>query len=242
MTTADTGTILRRVQALLAKADSTEFEEEAETLRVKANELIARHSISAAMLAAEGRQADDLNKIEIRITGAYSHNQATLLHYIAQIFNCKTVAHPTSAGSKTIGEVSVVGYQSDLDIVQGLFQIINTQAVHGCARTLVPHWEHGRSYRNSWWHGFNRTIFSRLKSAHTAAVAQAEDTSSGTSAALVLVGRAKRVELYRDELFSNLRTSKRVARSNTGYGDGKQAGARADIGQSRIGGQRVAIR
>lgn len=243
MTAADTGTILRRVQALLAKADSTEFEEEAETLRVKANELIARHSITAAMLAAEGRWTDDLNKIEIWITGAYSHNQATLLHYIAQIFNCKTVAYPTARGSKTLGKVIVVGYQSDLDVVQGLFQILNTQAVHGCARAVVPYYEHGRSYRNSWWHGFNRTIFSRLKSAHTAAVAQAEDTSSGTSAALVLVDRAARVERYRDELFSNLRKSaKRVARSEQGYVSGKRAGARADIGQSRIGGQRAAIR
>lgn len=242
MTAADTPTILRRVQALLAKADSTEFEEEAETLRVKANELIANHGVSAAMLAAEGRQADELGKIEIKISGAYSHNQATLLHYIAQIFNCSTVAHPVKAGSRTIGKATLVGYQSDLDIVAGLFQIINTQAVHGCARTTVPYYEHGRAYRNSWWFGFNRVIFARLKAAHTAAVQETPATSSGTSAELVLVDRAAKVEAYRKELFSRTRTTQRHSRSNTGYNVGKQAGARADIGQSRIGGQRAAIR
>jgi hypothetical protein len=242
MTAADTPTILRRVQALLAKADSTEFEEEAETLRVKANELITRHSISAAMLAAEGRQADALAKIEIKISGAYSHNQATLLHYIAQIFNCSTVAHPVKAGSRTIGKCTVVGYHSDLDIVEGLFQIINTQAVHGCARAVVPYYEHGRAYRNSWWFGFNRVVFARLKQAHTTAVQEASASSSGASAELVLVDRAAKVEAYRKELFAHTRTTHRQSRSNIGYGAGKQAGARADIGQSRVGGSRTAIR
>ena len=242
MTTADTGTILRRVQALLAKADSTEFEEEAEALRVKANELIATHSITATMLAAEGRSADALGKVIIYFTGAYTHNQASLLTGIANVFNCKAVHYAAPGGRKTLDKAVVVGYSSDLDVVEGLFRIINMQAVHECAQTIPPAWEHGRTYRNSWWFGFNRVVHGRLKKAHATAVRQASATSNGISAALVLVDRAAKVEAYRDEIFSNLRTSKRHARSSFGYCDGKAAGARADIGQSRVGGQRSALR
>jgi hypothetical protein len=242
MTTADTGTILRRVQALLAKADSTEFEEEAEALRVKANELIATHGISAAMLAAEGRQADALGSIKVEFSGAYTHNQAVLLGVIARVFSCKCVQH-SMPGRRTVSSMTVVGYDSDLEIVNGLFQIINTQGMHGCASATPPPWEHGRTYRNSWWFGFNREISDRLKAAHASAMAQAQATSDGTSAALVLVDRSKRVEAYVGELFPSLgKVGRRTARSSSGYSSGRQAGARADIGQGRVGGSRTAIR
>jgi hypothetical protein len=43
---------LERVRALLAKAESTEFDEKAEALTEKAQELMTRYSIDAALLAA----------------------------------------------------------------------------------------------------------------------------------------------------------------------------------------------
>jgi hypothetical protein len=47
--------MLSRVRALLAKAESTEFPEEAEALSSRAQELMARHSIDDAFLAAAGQ-------------------------------------------------------------------------------------------------------------------------------------------------------------------------------------------
>ena len=46
------GRVLDKVRALLAKAESTEFEEEADALTAKAQELMARHAIDQAMVAA----------------------------------------------------------------------------------------------------------------------------------------------------------------------------------------------
>jgi hypothetical protein len=59
MTDTTSHKMLERVRALLAKADSTNFPEEAETFRAKADELMTRHSISqwAVEQAEAGRSA-----------------------------------------------------------------------------------------------------------------------------------------------------------------------------------------
>lgn len=49
---ADEPRMLTRIRALLAKAEATGFPEEAEALTTKAQELMARHSIDEALLAA----------------------------------------------------------------------------------------------------------------------------------------------------------------------------------------------
>ncbi|MFD0330099.1 DUF2786 domain-containing protein [Streptacidiphilus monticola] len=50
--------MLGRIRALLAKAESTDFPEEAEALSAKAQELMARHSIDAALLSARSGRAE----------------------------------------------------------------------------------------------------------------------------------------------------------------------------------------
>ncbi|RST20878.1 bifunctional 3'-5' exonuclease/DNA polymerase [Streptomyces sp. WAC04770] len=50
--------MLTRIRALLAKAEATGFPEEAEALTAKAQELMARHSIDEALLAARSHSTD----------------------------------------------------------------------------------------------------------------------------------------------------------------------------------------
>ena len=49
---ADGDRALRRIRGLLAKAESTDFPEEAEALTAKAQELMTRHAVDAALLEA----------------------------------------------------------------------------------------------------------------------------------------------------------------------------------------------
>src|ERR1035437_9378523 len=51
--------ILGKIRALLAKAESTEFTEEAEALSARAQELMAKYSIDHALLAAEAGRKDE---------------------------------------------------------------------------------------------------------------------------------------------------------------------------------------
>src|SRR3546814_6950063 len=75
---------LRRVQAMLAKAESTQFPAEAEALLAKAQELMSRHAIDEAMLQSAGRAASDaVTTTAVVTTAPYAGAQASLLGAIA---------------------------------------------------------------------------------------------------------------------------------------------------------------
>src|SRR3546814_127112 len=70
---------LRRVQAMLAKAESTQFPAEAEALLAKAQELMSRHAIDEAMLQSAGRAASDAVTTTVVVTTApYAGAKASL--------------------------------------------------------------------------------------------------------------------------------------------------------------------
>src|SRR5262249_42684844 len=68
--------ILERVRALLAKAESTEFSEEAETFTAGAQKLMARHSIDYALLAHRGGHQDGTVGRRIPIDNPYEAPKA----------------------------------------------------------------------------------------------------------------------------------------------------------------------
>jgi hypothetical protein len=87
--------LLAKVRALLAKAESTTFETEAEALTAKVQELMARHRIDRALLDAGGHQPDE-QPIGRRIgtENPYADAKAALLGKVARADGCKAVWSP----------------------------------------------------------------------------------------------------------------------------------------------------
>ena len=83
--------MLGRIRALLAKAESTEFAEEAEALSGRAQELMAKYSIDHALLAAESGQAETPGGRRIAVDNPYEAPKATLLQIVAQANRCRVV-------------------------------------------------------------------------------------------------------------------------------------------------------
>ncbi len=84
---------LHRVRSLLAKAESTTFEEEADALTAKAQQLMARHSITAALLASDGGGAAGSGGPSARRVGIddpYEAPKALLLSSVAGANRCRT--------------------------------------------------------------------------------------------------------------------------------------------------------
>ncbi len=109
---------LERIRALLAKAESTEFDEEAEALTAKAQELMTRHSIDAALLAAhvEGRRARERPVARrIGVDDPYAQAKAFLLAQIAEAATCRVV------WSKSFGFATVFGFEGELTSVELLY-------------------------------------------------------------------------------------------------------------------------
>lgn len=127
--------MLERVRALLAKAASTEFEEEAEAFRAKADELMTKHAIAAWQVEqAQGRQDARPEPIvrNMSIDWFYSLDRDlggglwSVFLSVTQHTRCKVAWKYASASSRTI---PVIGMPADLDYADMLFTHLFMQMV-----------------------------------------------------------------------------------------------------------------
>jgi hypothetical protein len=115
--------VTQRVRALLAKAESTDFPEEAEAFTAKAQELIARHAIDQAMLDAGADQPSlGTSGRRLLIDDPYAKAKSLLLNQVVAANRCSCVWHPDLSMSTVFGQIG------DLDAVELLFTSLLTQA------------------------------------------------------------------------------------------------------------------
>ncbi|MEY2473496.1 MAG: hypothetical protein QOK28_2825 [Actinomycetota bacterium] len=235
MTESSNEKIVSRVQALLAKAESTTFPEEAEALTAKAQELITRYSIDQAV--AQQRRAAGAKPAlrRLHIEGPYISPKATLLSAVGRANNVEVVYNAS-------GRASLVGFDTDLDTVELLFASLLVQATAAMFR--VPRDEVGdrvKAFRHAFLFAFAQRIGQRLAQARAAATEQA---ASEHGASLVPLMDARRVaveQMMRDE-FPNTRTTRSSVSHYGGYSAGASAADRADIGaRGRLSGSDRAL-
>jgi hypothetical protein len=190
---------LERIRALLAKAESTEFPEEADALTSKAQELMTRHAIDDALLVAHGAgrtSGEQPTAVRIGIDDPYAQAKATLLALISDPSHCRAV------WSKNFGFSTVFGYAGDLVSVELLYTSLLLQARNAMARSGDGGKRaRSRSFRQSFLLGFATRIGKRLEEAAGAAVADAVE-ERGNAFLPVFAERSSRVEGLRNEAFS----------------------------------------
>ncbi|WP_238424813.1 DUF2786 domain-containing protein [Micromonospora parastrephiae] len=120
--------MLDRVRALLAKAESTTFPAEAEALTGKAQELIARHSIDEALLAAGSENGDLPGGIRLSTDTPYAGAKALLVQEVAAANRCEAV------WSDDLGFTTVLGWPADLVAVELLYTSLLVQATAAMLR------------------------------------------------------------------------------------------------------------
>ena len=216
---------LARVRGLLAKAESTEFDEEAEALTAKAQELITRHAIADALL----HTPDDTGEPSVRrvpVDNPYPDAKASLLSAIADANRCEAVHSPD------LGWVTVIGYDGDLDAVELLGASLLAQATHAMARQGSRRGRDGRSttrsFRRSFLFGFAARIGERL-----AAAADGEIVATGAERSRllpVLAARDDRVNTTLAEAFPNVERRATQISNPTGWSAGQAAADLADLG------------
>jgi hypothetical protein len=227
---------LDRVRALLAKAESTSFAEEAETYTAKAQELMARYSIDYALLSVGSGVGDAPIGRRIGIDNPYEAPKALLLDAVAGANRCRAI------WSSALGFVTVLGFTADLDAVELLFTSLLVQATAAMTQA-GPHRDgYGRSttrsFRQSFLTAYAQRIGERLTAATTEATAQAGRELAGQPAAdrllPVLASRDSAVRAMADDLFPGL-VGRSISVSNR---DGWASG-RAAADQARLTAQRA---
>ncbi len=232
---------LERIRKLLAKAEKAGTPEEAEIYNGKAAELMARHSIDSAMLAASEPGRDKIGFRRIDMTDPYSREKATLAGGIAMAMNCRLVSH-SGPGRGQIASVTVVGFESDLNRVELSYTSLLLQATRAVVRQRPPGWsgESTAAFRRSWLIGFAAEVHRRFAEAAQRAAAD-HDTSmtrGRPSAEIMLADRKSLVDRALRERFPTTRRPRSRQLTGSGYHDGVAAGRRADLGQKRVSGSR----
>lgn len=234
MSTTDDHT--NRVLALLAKAESTEYPEEAETFFAKAQELMARHSIDEAMLN-RGATVNDVTSVTIVCAAPYATSKAVLLTVIAATNHC-TAVRVTRRGDQTM---RVFGFGEDIGNVESLFVALSAHATREVLNATVPEWETPKAFRYAFLLGFAIRIGQRLEDAGRVA-RDGYETETGVSTALVLSERSVAVKDAMSVEYPKLGTSRTSASSRAGHAYGRAAADRADLGQRAVVGSRRALR
>jgi hypothetical protein len=220
--------MLVRIRALLAQAESTNYAEEADAFTAKAQQLMARHSISAALLDADTPGNDEPATRRIGIDNPYEAPKALLLDAVTQANRCRSV------WSRQFGFSTVVGYEPDLDLVELLYTSLLVQATTAMNRAGSRRDGHGRSrtrtFRQSFLVAYANRIRQRLTQATESAVKDAADGTEAASDPRLLPVLAARGDAVRDateRLFPELVTHALSSNDREGWAHGTAAADRA---------------
>ena len=218
---------LKLIRALLAKAEGTTFEAEADAFTEKAQELMTRHSIDSAMLAAHaagGSAQFGVESRRVHIDNPYADEKATFLSAIAQVNGAKCIWHP-SAGFSTL-----MGFTVDLQLTDVLFTSLLVQATHAStAATAHDKRLRSPSFRRAFLVSFADRISERLEAARRH-VAEEAAHDYGDAMLPVLAQREAAVEQAYTEAFPDAIAMKAKRYNAYGWYAGREAADRADIG------------
>ncbi len=220
--------VLEKVRALLAKAESTSFDAEAEAFTAKAQELMTRHRIDRAVLeASSGAGSDTASGRRLLVDDPYADAKAMLLQAICEANDGRAV------WSKGLGFSTVFAFPDELDIIEDLFTSLLVQATRALRREGTKQDGAGRSrtkrFRRSFLVAFATRIGQRLAEASDAVVAEAEQ-ATGRSLVPVLAGRAEAAHDAAAEAFPETRRFAANASDGEGWFAGTMFGDRADLG------------
>jgi Protein of unknown function (DUF2786) len=225
--------LLRRVGKLLAKAEVKGVTPaEAEALTGKAAELIARHGIDRALLAADRPETDRPASKLMDLPNPWGRVKAHLLSGLADAMRCQAILTDSSGAVR----VHVFGYRFDLERLDLLYTSPLLQQDSGLRQASIPEWTtNPRGWRRSWLLGFGIAVIARVRAAAQAAatLATSPQAADSSRAALVLADPAQVIR-YQAERAHPLTQSARRSYIGTGYRDGYAEGGKASIGGTHL--------
>ena len=219
--------VLGRVRALLAKAEATEFTEEAEALTAKAQQLMTQHSIDR-VLAETKHPARSVPVVRrLWLDNPYIVAKSLLVSAVAD------ANHSRSVLSEHWGFATLVGHEGDLEVVELLTTSLLVQATRAMTSAGSQFSRSGvsrtRSFRQSFLVAYANRIAERLRESADATESAADADRGGTLLPM-LAARSRVVEDKMSELFPQM-VHKSVGVSNAaGWGAGRAAADLAQFG------------
>ena len=221
--------VLDKVRALLAKAESSDFEAEAEAFTAKAQELMTRYRIERVLVEEDEAHGRRASSRQIRVPEPYATPKALLLAKIAAANGCSAV------WSKAAGLTTVFGGSVELDAVDTLYTSLLVQATAALQRHGAKVDAFGRSrtksFRRSFLLSFATRIGVRLEEAVASTVRDAEAEIS-LELVPILADRARAARAAAEEAFPETRTFAASASDGEGWYTGRAFADQVDLAPS----------
>jgi hypothetical protein len=219
--------VLAKVRGLLAKAESTEFPDEAEALSAKAQELMNRHAFERALLDAEDHVPQTASSRRVWLETPYVGAKAQLVAAVAGANRSRGVVY------EKIGFIALIGADLDLEITE----LLSTSLLLQATRAMVAAGStpargvdaRSRTYRQSFLLAYATRIGQRLR----VATEEAGDPATDDRLLPVLADREHAVRELFEELYPTTVKKSYTVGSAAGWEAGTAAADQADIGLDR---------
>ena len=210
---------LGKVRALLAKAEATEFPDEAEALSAKAQDLMSRYSLQEVLTHDDRGQVPVVGARRIWIENPYASAKTALVQVVSHANRCRAV------WAERLGFVTVVGCETDLALVELLTTSLLVQAnramLSAGRRQSNNRHTRTRSFRQSFLVAYGQRIGERLDSASAAVTAEVKQDGRLLP---VLAANSRAADELTDRLFP-LTTPRSVSVSDAAGWDAGRAAA-----------------
>jgi hypothetical protein len=223
---SERGRVLKRIRALLAKAEATDYAAEAETFTAKAQDLMTRHAIDEALLAGSSETAITVVARRVHVQSPYATAKTGLLNAVAGANRCKLIYFDQLAIA------TLVGVPIDIDQVEMLFTSLLIQATRAMTEAgagWAGSFDRSATFRRSFLSAYAVRIHERLTEATSAATA-----SYGNELVPVLKRQDDAVSAEFDRLFPDTRQSRGRYVDSRGWDAGRRAADRAVFTKARI--------
>lgn len=235
-----------KIAALLAKAEATEFPEEAEALRNRATDLMVKHQIAEAEVRGIDPHANAKSRIEKRSyavpnTAQRGRARVQAINELIIALGGKAVV-TFATRSKVNNLMTVVATVSTLDMLDILIPSVIRQmeyhtkkASRDYVKRLKDYYVNSQvvyaeaaKFRASYTIGFGMGVAKQITESR-----EAESDSAG---ALVLVGDRKRVDEYYAQEYSHARKGRKSRREVVGgaLNQGYRQGQNANVGRAEV--------
>lgn len=229
--------IISKIQKLLAKAESTTHEAEADAFFAKAQELMMAHAISEEALKSAGKQpTEEMVEVSVAIKEGQpaTRMRQSFLGGVARAMNCRVLVFGGT------GTCRVFGYKSEAEFTQLLYMSVELQSRAAVLRAIKSaKAEHdayyGKFRPGVWRRTFIEAYLSRVGDRIAQRYAKADETH-GTGTSIVLRDRGKMAAEWMASRYMVKEAKVRKRRVDydwQAHDQGREAAANADISGGR---------
>jgi len=240
-----------RIQALLAKAESTTHPAEADAYMAKAQELMTKYAIDELQLVAQGKlkSLGEIVTVKVDVPAPHADVKIQGIHWLSFLHQCRVVMgskqfKPGSNRRVVLGQsVWITGYEHDVERLQLTFTSLSVQCTNEMLKATKPAHVEVTEFRRAFVYGYFDRVTTRLREAHERTQTEAVEAFGG-SLLPALVDKGSAVDRAYAEQWEGQTTRGSLDGIGSRHGRraGREAGDRADLGHTRFGQSKGAIR